>query len=88
MVRGTNKLIIEINDMENRFFEKAILYVRENAEVDADKSLEEHANQYIATMQKDNKISFFRLAVFKKMVQLTLACLLGCFITLFIIGLF
>ena len=30
MVRGTNKRIIEINDTQNPYFERAVLYVKDN----------------------------------------------------------
>ncbi len=47
MIKGVNKQIIEINETENKIFEKAVLYVRpEYAEL-SDTKLYNSANEFI-----------------------------------------
>ena len=45
MLRDVNKKIIEINDTENRYFEKAVLYVRQGDW--APREIEERAADFI-----------------------------------------
>ena len=77
MVRGTNKLIIEINDTGSQIFEKAILYVRENHRLPAGQSLEQHADRYITAVSKNGGLHFLRRAYFTHAAQLGGSCLAG-----------
>ncbi len=60
MVRGTNKMIIEINETGNPYFERAVLYVKEHPQGKGreKKKMEEEAQSYIATIQKEAKPKF------------------------------
>jgi len=50
MIKGVNKQIIEINDPENKFFEKAVLYIRpEYADLPIGK-INSSANELISNM--------------------------------------
>ena len=40
MVRGTNKRIIEINDTQNPYFERAVLYLKDSRADSPKKALE------------------------------------------------
>lgn len=47
MIKGVNKVIIEVNDTDNKIFEKAILYVRPEYCNDSEKQLQLKAKQYL-----------------------------------------
>ena len=54
MLRGVNKQIIEINETENKVFERAVLYVRpEYAEL-AESKLHSRANEFIKEISDSN----------------------------------
>ena len=46
MVRGTNKRIIEINDTQNPYFERAVLYLKDSQADSCKKTLESQAQQF------------------------------------------
>ncbi len=46
MIKGVNKQIIEINDMDNKVFEKAVLYVRPEYSDMAETKLRNSANEF------------------------------------------
>ena len=50
MVKAVNKLILEINNTENEYFEKAVFYIR--PEKASDNKLSSSANEYIKTVSK------------------------------------
>ncbi len=50
MVKAVNKLILEINNTENEYFEKAVFYIR--PEKAADNKLSSSAEEYIKTVSK------------------------------------
>ena len=87
MVRGTNKLIIEINDTGSQVFQKAILYVRENHRITGGKSLEQQADKYITTVSKDGSLHFLHKAYITRAVQLVGSCMAGAAATLLIMSL-
>lgn len=82
MVRGTNKMIIEINDTQNKFFEKAVLYVRENHSLPPGQSLEQQADRYMASMSKKGDIRFLRRGYLSRIAQLCLSYLMGALMAL------
>lgn len=86
MVRGTNKMIIEVNDVENQYFEKVILFVKDNHITRSGQSLEEQANQYIATMKNGNKIGFLRAKRYIALAQMALAGVGGAILTLLLMS--
>lgn len=47
MLKGVNKRIIEISNIENEYFYKALLFVNTKAPYKSDKKLEAEANNYI-----------------------------------------
>ncbi len=46
MIKGVNKQIIEINDMDNKVFEKAVLYVRPECSEISEAKLYNSANEF------------------------------------------
>lgn len=53
MIKGVNKQIIEINDIENEHFYKAILFVRPESSPRSEEYLNKQANEYI-NLTEDN----------------------------------
>lgn len=53
MLRGVNKQIIEINDTDNRFFEKAILYVRPDCLSLEETKLHGYAGEYLKNISAE-----------------------------------
>ena len=51
MVRGTNKRIIEINDTQNPYFERAVLYLRDNHADSSRKTLENQAQHFLCNIR-------------------------------------
>jgi len=51
MVKAVNKLILEINNTENEYFEKAVLYIR--PEKAAEQRLNDKAEDYLMTVRKE-----------------------------------
>ena len=51
MVRGTNKRIIEINDTQNPYFARAVLYVKDNHADSGGKILENQAQNFLNTIR-------------------------------------
>ena len=48
MIKGVNKQIIEINDIENKVFEKAVLYIRPEYSDCSISKLHNSANEFIS----------------------------------------
>ena len=48
MIKGVNKQIIEINDIENEHFYKAILFVRPESSPRSEEYLNKQADEYIS----------------------------------------
>ncbi len=55
MLRGVNKQIIEINSMENAYFEKAILYIRPECFDTAENKLRSNAAAYLDELSLGEK---------------------------------
>lgn len=55
MIKGVNKQIIEINDIENEHFYKAILFVRPESSPRSEEYLKKQANEYILTTSDNIK---------------------------------
>ena len=49
MVRGTNKRIIEINDTQNPYFERAVLYLKDSQADSCKKTLESQAQHFLGS---------------------------------------
>ncbi|MDO5558832.1 MAG: hypothetical protein Q4F95_04480 [Oscillospiraceae bacterium] len=54
MIKGVNKKIIEINDTNNIYFEKAVLYVRSQMSSTPQKHLMNEAKYYLDQMSPEN----------------------------------
>lgn len=51
MVRGTNKRIIEINDTQNPYFERAVLYLKDSQADSCKKTLESQAQHFLGSIR-------------------------------------
>ena len=51
MVRGTNKRIIEINDTQNPYFERAVLYLKDSQADSPAKALEHQAQTFLSSIR-------------------------------------
>ena len=56
MLRGVNKRIIEVNDTDSDYFEKALFFVKENVEFNTE-TLEKEAKRIIHSYFEPNKSS-------------------------------
>ena len=54
MVKGVNKKIIEINNTENEFFEKIILYVSPKAGAPNSAKVKRAANELVSNLSGDS----------------------------------
>ena len=54
MVKAVNKLILEINNTENEYFEKAVLYIRPERAMEG--QLYDKARDYLLTVKKECKV--------------------------------
>ncbi len=66
MIKGVNKAIIEINETGNKYFEKAILFLREDACEQSKKKLETKAKDYLENIQKPPILDYFDLTEDRK----------------------
>lgn len=86
MVRGTNKMIIEINDTGSPYFERAVLYLKDGSLANVPKSMESEAAKYISTIKTASKSDLLRRSVIIGGVKLLLAALIGAMLMFAIIG--
>lgn len=56
MVKAVNKLVLEINNTENQYFEKAILYVRPERSASTNAQLQAGARDYLAKIGTNKPI--------------------------------
>lgn len=75
MLKGVNRRIIEINNTENEFFEKAIVFVNPRYNNSDDAVLKKEADGYISSLYK-NGDGFLRNEAAKKRRKIV-AVLLG-----------
>lgn len=61
MIKGVNKAIIEVNDIGNEYFEKAIFFIKPSHAEDSQKKLETKAKEYIVNAEKPSMIPYFDL---------------------------
>ena len=66
MIKGVNKAIIEINETGNKYFEKAILYIRSEMSDESEKKLEHQAKEYVANIEKLPFLDYFDLSEDRK----------------------
>ena len=69
MLKGVNKVIIEVNDTGEKFFEKAIFYIRPEYANKSTAELEAKAKEYIESIQKPEKIGVFNYEDFDERIK-------------------
>ncbi len=81
MIRGVNRQIIEINDTQSEFFEKAIFFVRADKDTLSEKKLHDMAVQFIdqssltsVRPKRRKKYLVSRKALWLMLSLTTLAC--------------
>ena len=73
MIRGVNRQIIEINDTNNKIFERAVLYVRPEYQNINFGKLEKSANNYIENLTANDN---FNIISSKKKKHISLKIIL------------
>ena len=51
MLKGVNKKVVEIVDLENEYFERAILFVKPEPSEHDEKTLKQRAGEYVRTLK-------------------------------------
>lgn len=70
MLKGVNKRIIEISNIENEYFYKALLFVNSDAIDKSDKKLQAEANNYISSLVTKSSVSSFRPGYLRRLRKL------------------
>ena len=63
MLKGVNKHIVEINNPNNEYFEKAILFVKSEKLFLPPETLSNHAFDYLNTLGKPKKRDFKKIFI-------------------------
>lgn len=53
MIKGVNKKIIEINNPDSQYFDKVILYIKPNREIQSSNELSYEVDKYLKSIIKD-----------------------------------
>ncbi|MEF9983864.1 MAG: hypothetical protein RSD67_02100 [Oscillospiraceae bacterium] len=81
MLRGVNKSIIEVLETENKYFEKAILFIRADVKSTENSVLGEKANEYLNSVSITPKEKFsgkyFAIPMWAKLAS---SCAVGAII--------
>ena len=72
MLKGVNRKIIEVRDPDSRYFERAILFVRQGDW--APKEIDEQAEQYLRKGMEEGLIRQVSIPVVMAMVKGTVIC--------------
>ena len=72
MLKGVNRKIIEVRDPDSRYFERAILFVRQGDW--APKEIDEQAEQYLRKGMEEGLIREVSIPVVMAMVKGTVIC--------------
>ena len=73
MVRGINKRIIEINDTQNPYFERAVLYLKDNQADSSKKALETQAQSFLGNL-RTSKPAFLRSGLTSRLWETSTFC--------------
>ena len=84
MVKGVNRKIIEINNPDSLYFEKAVLYLKPNITFCSDTISHKEAQKLIQQLTSDDHISQRRKRI-KKFLLLSLAIIAAAAIIIFLI---
>lgn len=65
MLKGVNKKVVEVVDIENEYFEKAILFIKLEEQGSDDKTIKQRAGDYLHSIRYTPRtaLSFSRVAV-------------------------
>ena len=81
MIKGVNKCVVEVNNTENDYFERAILFVRPEKQ-NADRSLIAYqADTYLKTLKKRGGATRHRRALLSTVAKFTCAAGAGAALT-------
>lgn len=58
MLKGVNKKVVEVVDMENEYFERAILFLKPEPPDSDEKTLKQRAGEYIRTIKYTPRRAF------------------------------
>ncbi len=69
MLKGVNKKVVEVIDIDNEYFERAILFVKPTEQKHDEKVIKERANLYIKGInyvpKRENKVTALLFSVIK-----------------------
>lgn len=82
MIKGVNRRVIEINNPDGEYFEKAILFVKPEKSGDNPKILRSVAMEYLSDIDENNRRKRRRIAVIMSAVLVALATLIVTLIIL------
>ncbi len=51
MLKGVNKQVVEVVDLENEYFEKAILFIKAEKQERDEKTIRQRAGEYVRTIR-------------------------------------
>lgn len=58
MLKGVNKKVVEVVDIENEYFEKAILFIKVEEQGRDDKTLKQRAGDYLHSIRYTPRTAF------------------------------
>lgn len=91
MVRGTNKMIIEINDTGSPYFERAVLYLKDGKSLltpaNSKMMLESEATRCLSNLKIATKTGLLRRSFLAGLWKLAAAAAIGAGITFLVLAL-
>lgn len=51
MLKGVNKQVVEVVEVDNEFFERAILFVKPEKQQNGEEALRENARRYVGSLR-------------------------------------
>lgn len=79
MLKGVNKHIVEINNPNNEYFDKAILFIKANKLYVSEQTLNEQAKKYLNTLGKPKKSNFVKFIIISGLIIVLALLILCCF---------
>lgn len=80
-------MIIEINDTGNPYFERAVLYLKDNRILNSKKSVETEAQKYMSNIKTASRTELFRRSTLLNIGKLALAALAGAAVMFLLLSL-
>ena len=84
MLKGVNKKVVEVVDMENEYFERAILFLKPEQPDSDEKTLKQRAGEYIRTLKYTPRRAFSLGRLSLEVLRYSAAVGLGLLIANFI----